>query len=256
LHKTQKNPKEYQMPQNSTFSSRIKIFLDGADRTAMLEMAPLPLIRGFTTNPSLMKKAGVKDYKAFCKEILTQIHHKPISFEVFADDFSDMKRQAHEIASWDIGGKNIYVKIPITNSKGESSIPLVKDLSHQGVKLNITALYTFPQVLDTCFAVKGGAPSIVSVFAGRIADTGRDPIPLMQASVEVCQSMGSEIELLWASSREAMNIVQADQIGCHIITAPMDLIKKVNHFNKDLDQLSLETVKQFKIDAETAGFQI
>src|ERR1700761_4012390 len=163
---------------------KIKIFLDGADRGSMIEMCSSPLIQGFTTNPSLMKKAGVKDYESFCREILPELKGKPVSFEVFADEFGEMKRQALKIASWDIGQKNIYVKIPIVNSKNESSIPLIRELSHQGVQLNITALYTYNQVLETAQAVKGGAKSIVSVFAGRIADTGRDPLPLMQAAVE------------------------------------------------------------------------
>jgi transaldolase len=235
---------------------KIKIFLDGADRGSMVEMSSHPLIQGFTTNPSLMKKAGVKDYESFCREILTQIKGKPISFEVFADDFMEMKRQALKIASWDTGQKNIYVKIPIVNSKNESSIPLVKELSHQGVQLNITALYTYNQVLETATAVKGGARSIVSVFAGRIADTGRDPIPLMQASVETCKALDKNIELLWASCRETWNIVQADQVGCHIITAPADMIKKVTSFGKDLNEVTLDTVKTFKSDAESAGFSL
>jgi len=238
------------------FSSKIKIFLDGADRGSMVEMASNPLIQGFTTNPSLMRKAGVKDYEAFCKEILTQIKGKPISFEVFADEFGEMKRQAMKIAGWDTGAKNVYVKIPIVNSKGESSIPLIRELSHQGVQLNVTALYTFQQVLETAQAVKGGARSIVSVFAGRISDTGRDPVPMMQASLEVCRSMDSNIELLWASCREAWNIVQADVMGCHIITAPADMIKKVASFNRDLNEVTLDTVKTFKTDSELAGFSL
>jgi transaldolase len=238
------------------FSSKIKIFLDGADRGSMIEMASNPLIQGFTTNPSLMRKAGVKDYEAFCKEILTQIKGKPISFEVFADEFGEMKRQAMKIAGWDTGAKNVYVKIPIVNSKGASSIPLIRELSHQGVQLNITALYTFQQVLETAQAVKGGARSIVSVFAGRISDTGRDPVPMMQASLEVCRSMDSNIELLWASCREAWNIVQADVMGCHIITAPADMIKKVASFNRDLNEVTLDTVKTFKTDSELAGFSL
>jgi transaldolase len=235
---------------------KIKIFLDGADRGSMVEMSSNPLIQGFTTNPSLVKKAGVKDYESFCKEILTQIKGKPISFEVFADDYPEMKRQALKIAAWDIGQKNIYVKIPIVNSKNESSIPLIKELSHQGVQLNVTALYTYNQVLETAQAVKGGAKSIVSVFAGRIADTGRDPMPLMLASAETCKALDKNIELLWASCRETWNIVQADQAGCHIITAPADMIKKVTGFGKDLNEMTLDTVKTFKADAESAGFSL
>jgi len=236
----------------------IKVFLDGADRASMIEMSGHPLIRGFTTNPSLMKKAGVKDYESFCREILTQLKGKPVSFEVFADDYSEMKRQALKIASWESGSaaKTIYVKIPIINSKGESSIPLIRELSQAGVQLNITALYTLKQVIDTCQAVKGGAKNLVSVFAGRIADSGRDPIPLMQACVEVARSTDPNIELLWASTREVFNIVQADQIGCHVITAPGDVVKKLQGFGKSGDELTLDTVKTFKADAESAGFNL
>lgn len=235
----------------------IKIFLDGADRGAMIEMASNPLVQGFTTNPSLMKKAGVKDYPGYCKEILPQLGGKPVSFEVFADDFPEMKRQALEIASWDKGSrKQIYVKVPIMNSRGESSIPLIRELSHSGVQLNITALYTLPQVWETCQAVKGGAPSLVSVFAGRIADTGHDPVPLMRAAAEMCSAMGPTVELLWASTREAFNIVQAEQVGCRIITAPADIIKKVPNFGRNLLDISLETVQIFKKDSDAAGFRL
>ena len=212
-----------------------------------------PIVKGLTTNPSLMKKSGITDYVTFCKDILRDIKTKPISFEVFADHFTEMKRQALEIASW---GKNVYVKIPITNSEGESSLPLIKELSLSGVKLNVTAVLTLEQSWNACQSLKGGAPSILSIFAGRIADTGRDPVPLMQAAVELCRATDSNIELLWASSREALNIVQADQMGCHIITATTDLIKKISMFNKDLTQLSLETVRMFKTDAESAGYSL
>ncbi len=241
------------MSAKSPFQNKIKIYSDGADKKAMLEMAASPQIQGLTTNPTLMKKAGVTDYRAFCKDILTHIKEKPLSFEVFADDFSEMKRQALEIATW---GKNVYVKIPITNSEGQSSIPLIKELSQNKVKLNVTALLTFEQVIETVYAVKGGAPSIVSVFAGRIADTGRDPMPIMAASSDLCRTMGSEIELLWASSREALNIVQAEMAGCHIITATPELIKKTSMFNKDLKELSLDTVRMFKNDSDSAGFKL
>ena len=240
----------------SPFQSRIKIFLDGADRGTLVEMLTHPLVSGFTTNPSLMKKAGVKDYRAYCLELLALVGNKPISFEVFADDFSEMKRQAKEIASWAKPGNQLYVKIPITNSRAESSIPLVKELSHQGVRLNITAIYTPAQVQATCDAVRGGAPSIVSVFAGRIGDSGRDPMPIMQTCAKICQKAGPEIELLWASTREALNIVQAEQAGCQIITSPVDMIKKVTGFNRELEQISLDTVKAFKSDAESAGFSL
>ena len=241
------------MSAKTPYSGRVKIFSDGADKQAMLEMNQNPLVQGLTTNPTLMKKSGVTDYVRFCKEILNEIKVKPISFEVFADDFKEMKRQALEIASW---GENVYVKIPITNSEGESSLGLINDLSQSGVKLNVTAVLTLEQSWGACQALKGGAPSILSVFAGRIADTGRDPLPLMQASLEMCLSTDKNIELLWASSREVLNIVQADQMGCHIITATTDLIKKMAQFNKDLSQLSLETVRMFKSDAESAGFSL
>lgn len=235
------------------FKQKIKVFSDGADLSSMLELVKNPSIQGVTTNPSLMKKAGVSDYKKFCKEVLTHITEKPISFEVFADDFSEMRRQAMEIASW---GKNVYVKIPVTNSEGQPSYALVKELAHQGVKLNVTALFTLDQVMKTCQALQGGAPSIASVFAGRIADTGRDPMPLMKAALEICTSMDKNIELLWASTREAYNIVQAQECGTHIITVPVDILKKMSSFGKDLTQLSLETVRMFKNDAESAGFQL
>ncbi len=241
------------MSSQSPFSGKVKIFSDGADKKAMLEMYQNPIVKGLTTNPSLMKKSGITDYVTFCKDILTDIKTKPISFEVFADHFTEMKRQALEIASW---GKNVYVKIPITNSEGESSLPLIKELSLSGVKLNVTAVLTLEQSWGACQSLKGGAPSILSIFAGRIADTGRDPVPLMQAAVELCRATDSNIELLWASSREALNIVQADQMGCHIITATTDLIKKISMFNKDLTELSLDTVRMFKTDAESAGYSL
>ncbi|MGK5084222.1 transaldolase [Bdellovibrionota bacterium FG-1] len=242
--------------QPSPFQSRVKIFLDGADRKSMVEMAPNPLVRGFTTNPSLMRKSGVTDYAGFCKEILPLLKGKPVSFEVFADDFSEMKRQAKIIAGWEGTGDHIYVKIPIINSQGISSLPLVRELSQAGIKLNITAIYTLRHIWETAEAVRGGAPSIVSVFAGRIADTGRDPLPLMQAGVDICGASGPQCELLWASTREAYNIVQADQIGCKIITSPLDMIKKVTAFNKNVDEVTLDTVRTFKADAEAAGFSL
>jgi transaldolase len=241
------------MTQKSPYQGHVKIFADGADKKSMLEMASHSLVQGLTTNPSLMKKAGVTDYRAFCKDILSLIRDKPISFEVFADDFKEMERQAGEIASW---GSQVYVKIPITNSLGASSIPLIQTLSHRGVKLNVTAVFTLKQSLEACTALRGGAPSILSIFAGRIADTGRDPVPLMQAALEICRSMDRNIELLWASSRELINIVQADVMGCDIITVTQDLVKKLAGMNKDLTQLSLETVQLFKADADAAGFQL
>jgi transaldolase len=203
-----------------------------------------------------MKKAGVKDYRSFCQEMLTQIAGKPISFEVFADEIPEMKRQAKEIAQWAGQRDQLYVKIPIINSKGESSIPLIRELSHAGVKINITALYTASQVREVVDAVRGGAASIVSVFAGRIADTGRDPVPLMAACAELCSAAGPGCELLWASTREAINIVQAEQVGCKIITSPLEMIKKVASFNKSMEDLTLDTVRTFKADAEAAGFHL
>lgn len=232
---------------------KVKIYADGADLKSMLELAKNPLIQGLTTNPSLMRKAGITDYKAFAKEVLAQITTKPISFEVFADDFNEIRRQAAEINSW---GKNVYVKIPVTNTEGQSLCPLVKELSHAGVKLNVTAILTLEQTLEVCQALKGGAPSIVSVFAGRIADTGRDPMPLMKAALETCKAHGNQIELLWASTREVLNLFQANEIGCHIITSPPDILKKLSMAGQDLTALSLDTVRTFKTDANSAGFKL
>lgn len=235
------------------FQNKIKIYSDGADKTSMLEMANNPLIKGLTTNPSLMKKAGVTDYKAFCLDILSHIKDKPLSFEVFTDDLEEMAQQARIIKTW---GANVYVKIPIMNSRKESTIELVRTLSHEGIKLNVTAIFTMKQTLDTILAVKGGAPSIVSIFAGRLADSGYDPLPLMTAASELAKATDPNIELLWASTREVYNIIQAEQVGCHIITVPPDIIKKLSGLNKDPLQLSLETVKTFKADSEAAGFKI
>lgn len=219
----------------------------------MLEMNANPQVQGMTTNPSLMKKAGIKDYRSFCKDILKEVREKPISFEVFADDINEMRRQALEIATW---GKNVYVKIPVTNSKGESCTPLIRELSHQNIRLNVTAVFTLTQTLDVCAALKGGTPSILSIFAGRVADTGRDPKPLMAAALEICRATDSNIELLWASCREPFNIVEAELLGCPIITVPFDILRKMNLFNKDLQQMSLETVQAFKADSEAAGFNL
>lgn len=230
-----------------------KIYLDGADRTAIIEYAKNPLVSGFTTNPTLMKKSGVTDYVGFCKEILTQVTDKPISFEVFADDEKEMLRQALIIKTW---GKNVYVKIPIINTKGVSTTPLIRELTQQGVNLNITAILTLNQVLDTCQALKGGAPAVVSVFAGRISDSGRDPVPLMKAASEICRATGTQIELLWASTREVYNLIQAQESGCHIITTPADILKKAQQFGKDLFDISVDTVKMFKSDSEAAGFKL
>jgi transaldolase len=241
------------MSQKSPFSSRVKIYADGADLASMIELSKHPLVKGFTTNPSLMKSAGVQHYEEFAKKVLSHIPDKSISFEVFADEFPEMKRQGLLIKNW---GKHVYVKIPVTNSLGHSACDLIHDLSHQGVSLNVTAIFTLDQVWDVCQALKGGAPSIVSVFAGRIADTGRDPAPLMQAALEMCRAADRNIELLWASSREFWNIVQADMLGIDIITVTPDQLKKASLLNKDLKEYSLETVKTFKKDAESAGFKL
>lgn len=231
---------------------KVKIFADGADKKAMLELYRNPHVKGFTTNPTLMHKAGVRDYEAFAKEILQAIPDRPISFEVFADDFADMERQARRIATW---GNNVYVKIPIMNTKRESAAPLIAKLSKDGIALNVTAIFTLPQVQAVAAAAKGGAACIVSVFAGRIADTGCDPMPLMIDSVQVLKPVPNA-ELLWASTREFFNIIQADEIGCPIITVPTDIIKKMSGYGKDLDDSSLETVKIFFEDGKAAGFKL
>ncbi|MBK6696386.1 MAG: transaldolase [Myxococcales bacterium] len=231
----------------------IKIFCDGATLPDLLAMYKNPRISGFTTNPTLMRKAGLTNYEEFAKEVLKNIPDRPISFEVFADDFAEMKRQAMKITEW---GKNVYVKIPITNTKRESALPLVRELAHSGVKLNVTAICTLEQVAGTTEALKGGAPSVVSVFAGRIADTGRDPIPLMAAARELCAAAGKDVELLWASPRELLNIVQAEQVGAAIVTVTPDLLKKLDLIGKDLAQFSLETVQMFYNDAQAAGFKL
>ena len=231
---------------------KVKIFADGADKDGMLHMHKKEFIRGLTTNPTLMRKAGVKDYKAFCIDILSLIKDKPISFEVFSDEFSEMERQALEIAGW---GDNVYVKIPVTNSRREPSYELVKRLALQRVKLNVTALMTLGQVRDVVAALQPDLPSYVSVFAGRIADTGRDPMPLMAAAVELLKQCPAA-ELIWASPRELLNIFQADQVGCHVITVTSDILKKLDLFGYDLDEYSLDTVRMFYKDAVAAGYML
>ena len=231
---------------------QIKIFADGADRAGMLEMYRQPLIRGFTTNPTLMRKAGVADYQAFARDLLRQIPDRPISFEVFSDEFPEMERQARQIASW---GDNVYVKIPVTNTRGEPAYPLMRTLSQAGIKVNATALMQLEQVARVGEALAGGAPACVSVFAGRIADTGRDPVPLMARAVELLRPYPNA-ELIWASPRELLNLFQADAVGCHIITATNDLLKKLALVGKDLGEYSLETVKMFYDDARAAGYQL
>ncbi len=231
---------------------RVKLFADGADVASTLEMSRNPIIKGFTTNPTLMRKAGVTDYKGFALELLAAIPDRPISFEVFADDFTEMERQARAITSW---GENVYVKIPITNTRSESSIPLVERLVQDNIKLNVTALMTLEQVREVHAAINGGPRCFVSVFAGRIADTGRDPLPLMASAVEIL-SANPLSELVWASPRELLNIFQADQINCHIITATHDILKKLALIGKDLDDYSLDTVKMFYEDGRAAQYKL
>lgn len=231
---------------------KVKIFADGADKAGMLEMHGKPFIRGLTTNPTLMKKAGITDYRAFCKDILTTIKDKPLSFEVFSDDFAEMERQAMEIASW---GSNVYVKIPVTNTQQETCYALVKKLAEQKVQINVTAIMTLAQVRDVVAALNPTVPSYVSVFAGRIADTGRDPVPLMAKAVEMLK-VAPAAELIWASPRELLNIFQADEIGCHVITVTNDILKKLSLVGYDLDEYSLDTVKMFHQDAVAAHFTL
>jgi transaldolase len=236
----------------ATSDLKIKLFADGADKKAMLDLYRNPLIQGFTTNPTLMRKAGIADYQAFARDILSEIRDRPISLEVFADEFDEMERQARLIASW---GPNVYVKIPVTNTRREPSLDLIHCLSQAGIRLNITALLTLEQVRQVAAALAGGAPSNVSVFAGRIADTGRDPVPLMAKAVEIV-SVHPGMELIWASPRELLNIFQADAIGCHIITATPDVLQKLALVGKDLDEYSLDTVKMFHSDAAKSGFNV
>jgi transaldolase len=230
----------------------VKIFADGADLDGILSLAENPRISGFTTNPTLMWKAGLTDYQDFAQRLLERITSHPISFEVFADDADEMRRQARLINSW---GENVYVKIPVTTTSGESMAPLVRELSEAGVKVNVTALFTTAQVELIAAAVSEGAPSYVSVFAGRIADAGVDPLPIMAKAVDLLVE-APRAELIWASPREILNVVQADQVGCHIITLTHDLLQKLDSIGKDLDQFSLETVQMFHRDAKTAGFTL
>ncbi|MCA9466140.1 MAG: transaldolase [Nitrospira sp.] len=236
----------------STSKLQIKIFADGADLDGMKAMAKNPWIRGFTTNPTLMRKAGVTDYHAFARDVLDHITDRPVSFEVFADEFQEMEDQAMEIASW---GRNVNVKIPVMNTKREFSGPLIRRLSHQGVQLNITAVMTLEQVSAIADCLSDGTPAIVSVFAGRIADTGVDPLPIMREAIHVLQGKPNA-ELLWASPREVLNVAQANDVGCHIITATNDILNKLALFGKDHTDYSLETVQMFYKDASAAGFTI
>lgn len=230
----------------------VKIFADGADKESMKTMYGQDYIDGLTTNPTLMRNAGIENYEDFCKDILTFIKTKPISFEVFSDDFDEMYRQAKIISAW---ADNIYVKVPITNTKGDYSYDLIKKLSNEGVKVNVTAIMTKTQIKNTISSLKDDCPAYVSVFAGRIADTGQDPIDIMKYAVEQTSSMPNA-EIIWASPRELLNIVQADQIGCHIITVTPDILKKLNKIGYSLDDYSLDTVKMFYDDAVSAGYTL
>ena len=231
---------------------KVQIFADGADKAGMLEMYNKSFIKGLTTNPTLMKKAGIKDYEAFAKDILLEVKNKSISFEVFSDDLDEMEKQALKIATW---GENVYVKIPITNTKGIPTYSLIKKLSDKGVKVNVTAIMTLEQVRDVVLSLNQNVPSYVSVFAGRIADTGVDPVPLMSAVVQIT-SMNSKAEVIWASPRELLNVFQADEIGCQIITVTNDILKKLELVDYDLSTYSLDTVKMFYNDALAAGFNL
>jgi len=231
---------------------KIKIFADGADIASMKSLYAKGIVKGFTTNPTLMKKAGVTDYEVFAKEVLSEITELPISFEVLSDDFQSMEKEARKIAGW---GKNVNIKIPITNTRGELSTPLIKKLAGDGIYLNITAILTLEQVEEVSKALCKGVKSIVSVFAGRIADTGRDPIPYMKEAYNILQK-NPDAELLWASSRELLNIVHAKACGCHIITVTNDILNKLHMINKDLKELSLETVQMFYKDAQSVGIKI
>jgi len=230
----------------------IKLFADGADYESIAALAGESHIKGFTTNPTLMRKAGIVDYRKFAREVLAVVRDKPISFEVFSDDFDEMNHQALEIASW---GSNVYVKIPVTNTKREPTLPLIKTLTRQGVKINVTAVMTPEQVAMIADHLDPGVPSCVSVFAGRIADTGRDPLPLMKASLDHLSAL-PRAELVWASPREVLNVCQADALGCHIITVTTDLLRKLPALGRNLDDFSLETVQMFRADAVAAGFCI
>jgi transaldolase len=236
----------------TTRDFRIAIYADGADVREMVAARDAGIVKGFTTNPTLMRKVGITDYAAFAKEALAATGDMPISFEVFADEFDEMERQAKLISTW---GEPVFVKIPITNTKGESSIPLIQRLSAAGVKLNITAILTLQQVREVVDALDPNTPAIVSVFAGRIADTGVDPVPLMEEAAAICAAK-PKAELLWASPRELLNIFQAEEVGCHIITVTPELLKKLSMVGKPLDELSLDTVKMFYNDATAAGFKL
>lgn len=230
----------------------VKIFADGADKAGIIEMYDKSYIKGFTTNPTLMRKVGISDYQSFALDVLETIRDRPLSFEVFSDDFKEMKRQALKIASW---GENVYVKIPVTNTLGEPALDLIKELAEAGVKQNVTALMTMQQVREVTKALAAGPSAYISVFAGRIADTGFDPLPMMVDAVKTMAPY-PQLELIWASPRELLNVFQADAIGCHIITVTNDILKKLELVGKDLQEYSLDTVKMFRDDAVKAGFKL
>lgn len=231
---------------------KVKIYADGASKEGILDMNAKDYIKGFTTNPTLMKQAGITDYESFAKDVLNEIKDKPISFEVFADDFPTMKEQALKIKSW---GENVYVKIPVTNTKSEGSYELIKELTQSGVKLNVTAIFTLEQVEKVVQALEGTKGAVVSIFAGRVADTGSDPVPLMKEALTLCRKVPNT-ELLWASPRELLNIFQADELGCDIITVTNGILDKLKNVGKSHEEFSLETVKMFYNDAVSAGFNI
>ena len=232
---------------------KVKLFADGADKAGMLQLNANPLIKGLTTNPSLMRKAGVQDFEAFARDILQHITEKPLSLEVFSDEFPEMRRQALKIKGW---GKNVYAKIPITNTRAESSLPLIKELAAEGVKLNVTAILTVEQVKGVASALNPKVPAVVSVFAGRIADTGVDPMPMMRECKKILAGL-PDAELLWASVREVLNIFQSDECGCEIVTVPHDILAKAMKMTgMDLKELSLDTVKMFSVDAKAAGYSL
>ncbi|MFL5955198.1 MAG: transaldolase [Gaiellaceae bacterium] len=237
---------------NALQQLKVKLFADGANTEEIASLARNPLISGFTTNPTLMRKAGVANYEAFAREVVTLVGDRPISFEVFADDFDEMERQASKIGQW---GENVYVKIPITNCSAESAIPVARSLAAQGVHLNVTALTTAGQVEEATDALSEGPSAFISVFAGRIADTGRDPVPAMAEAVEILRPF-PQLQLIWASPRELLNIFQADAIGCHVITATGDILNKLSLVGKDLIEYSRETVQMFYDDALAAGYAL
>ena len=230
----------------------VKLYADGADLDSIIKLYHQGIVSGFTTNPTLMRQAGVQDYEGFAKDVLTEVTDLPVSFEVFADDFQEIEQQARTISSW---GQNVFVKIPIVNTKGESAVPTVKILSHEGIKLNVTAIMTLEQVTSLADVLHRDVSSVISIFAGRIADTGVDPVPLMKSAVAHCEE-NSNAEILWASPREVLNIYQADEIGCHIITISPSLVDKISLYRKSLEDYSLETVKMFYADATASGFSI